>query len=445
MKQNMNQSILFLVNTPKKYEDLVAANKQFHASFKRAAEMEAKRKADRDAELAAAHAAASSALAPPATRASAAQESTVAFKLPSSDDDPSGLFSKLGLLDTTNPITKYLLFIFKCIGLLNPLLERTGYKVIIKGGMAVKHVNPVYPTGDIDLLLVKGKDLHDETLRVPKEQVAQHVAFFILWQSFEQQESGVLSDEYSLHFSILPKPDSYIYKISFLTTTGFTAICDIGYKEETAFAIETTTTKVDPFVFEFMDKTSLLLERSFYIIHFYENTFYTNNEMGLFSSYFSSTHMHILMTPNQKGNLHFLRKVYLSFLVLEIPEIHIEYLKNFIDGDLIEHIEANIQSDLKDKADILFIDDQYRQKIFMKMWLRYWRVFIKNLNKTRMYQVDFDLQLNWQQLLTDMWVTPTTPVGEVKGGNQRIVKRKTKKIQYKNTQKQNKRKTRKTK
>ena len=41
--------------------------------------------------------------------------------------------------------------------------------------------------------------------------------------------------------------------------------------------------------------------------------------------------------------------------------------------------------------------------------------------------------------------TPTTPVGEVKGGNQRIVKRKTKKIQYKNTQKQNKRKTRKTK
>jgi hypothetical protein len=40
-------------------------------------------------------------------------------------------------------------------------------------------------------------------------------------------------------------------------------------------------------------------------------------------------------------------------------------------------------------------------------------------------------------------VVTTPPVG--KGGNQRIVKRKTKKIQYKNTQKQNKRKTRKTK
>jgi len=52
------------------------------AAQARAAEMEAKRKAARDAELAAAHAAASSALALPATRASAAQESTATQKKP---------------------------------------------------------------------------------------------------------------------------------------------------------------------------------------------------------------------------------------------------------------------------------------------------------------------------------------------------------------------------
>ena len=398
MKENMNQSILFLANTTEKYNKLVAANKQFHASFK------------------------------------------------TSSDDPSGLFSKLGLLDTTNPITKYLLFIFKCIGLLNPLLQRTGYKVIIKGGMAVKHVNPVYPTGDIDLLLLK-IPMFDEGRRVLELQAAQHVAFFILWQSFEQQESRVLSDEHSLHFSILHRPDSYIYKISFLTTGRFIALCDIGYREETKFAMTTTTTEIiipmDRLVFDFMDKSSLLLERSFYIIHFYENTFPNkNSEMGLFSSYVYPTYLRIEMTPIQKGNLHFLRKVYFSFLVLmEIPEIHIEYLKQFINGGLNLDIEQYIQRHLIDKAKILFTDDPHRQEIFMKMWLRYWRLFIKILDEQRKYQVDFGLE--WQQLLYGDMVVTTPPVG--KGGNQRIVKRKTKKIQYKNTQKQNKRKTRKTK